>query len=573
MTFGWNETGGSLPFGPKPHAPQINWKDPLTAGLVFAVDYGVPWFINTRDLVANLPGTLSGTSANFGPFGGHRTFLSTTDQDAYTLTGAAAAIAGGALSMEIVFKPNVNTFSMLCSIGGVSGGDGEAFMDTNWGDSTNTISCGFGRSTTSGAWKDTNGVFTFNQFVHCLITYDGSSTANAPSIYRNGQSVAVTQTGAPSGTRVTNNGSLLVGGFPGQSFGSLTDIEVCRVYNIVKTPQDAAAMGSNPWRIYKRAAPYVVSSLPAQTYSVSITETGTAADTVSDTATLPNTITEAGTAAETMSDSATLPSTITEAGTAADTISNGSTYAATITEAGNAADTVSDVATLPNTITEAGTAADTVNDVATLPSTITEAASALDHPSTNATLPSTVTEAGAASDTVNSAGIISVSVAESVPISDTVSSKATMAGAIVEQANAQDTEDAGAPPVSALVEQANATDSYSATVIVGVSIVETASAADAYGAALIIPAALLETMTAADVVQARADLAALLLEIANAQDITNSILNASLSIVETANAADTLDASRGPLIPSKCDSLKGPFIVRSLAGPPCGDCE
>jgi hypothetical protein len=346
------------------------------------------------------------------------------------------------------------------------------------------------------------------------------------------------------------------------------------VYDGNPTSPPSGLSGFSPWdqnsNVY--AVGLVEAATAADTVSDSatlpsaITEAGTAADIVSNVGTFPRAVTEAGAAVETVSDVATLPSAITEAGAAADTLNGGLSFTASLTEAATAADTVSNVATHPATITEAGAAAETVSDVATLPSVVTEAGTAAETISNVGTFPRTITEAGTAADTVNSAGIISASVTENGAASDTVSASQTMVGAISEQANAQDHEDTGTPTSAAIVETANATDSYSATVVFGASLLETASAADAIGAAMVIPAALLEGMTAADVVQARADLTALLLEIGAAQDAINSAIVASVSILEAANAVDTINAV--PIIyPSKCDSLSGPFIVRSLSGP------
>lgn len=572
MAMGWNETGGSLPFGPKPMAPAINWKNPLTVGLVMAIDYAAPSLPASRDLVnPTAVGAYTGTAPGFGPFGPQRTFLANTDKDAITLPSSVSL--GNQLSGEFIFKNNVGGFGSILSIGGIAA-DGDTFVDINHDDITNAIGLGFGRNTTSGGWHDTAANFPSNQFTHVVWTYDGSSTANAPTLYKNGVLQPLTQGTAPVGTRVTPNNSVLVGNFPGQNFGILADMSYQRLWNNrILNANDAADLFQNPWQIYNWPLPIIRSSLPATVYNVSVAETASAAETVSDTAVLPSALAETGTAADTVSNVTTHPATITEAASAADTISNGSTYASTLAETASAADTINATTQISETLAETASAADTVSNVGTFPRTVAESATAAETVSDTAVLPSTLADTASAADTVNGATIISVSVAETASASDTISGKATIAETLVELANAQDHEDAALPSDTTLMETMVATDSYSATIIAGASLVETASAADAYGASLIIPAALAETMTAADVIQARADLSALLLEIADAQDVTNSILNASLSIVETANAADIWDSSRATPIPSKCDSLKGPFIVRSLSGPvDCGDC-
>ena len=259
MAFGWNETGGTLPFGPKPFISAINWREPLTRGLVFDANYGLASAHNGKDLVSGTVGAYSGTGLNTGPFGFHRTFVSATDADTYTTSSSVNGLSK--ISIEILFKPNVTGFSMLMSKGANTAPDGDAFIDLNWGDSTNTIGFGAGRNTASGAWKDTNGVFTLNQFVHLVVSYDDGSTANVPSIYKNGAKQPVTQTAAPSGTRIADTAQLLVGQFPGQSYGATCDFEYVRVWNRILADQEVRVLAGNPWQIYRSPAPLVAANL------------------------------------------------------------------------------------------------------------------------------------------------------------------------------------------------------------------------------------------------------------------------------------------------------------------------
>lgn len=588
MTVGWNETVGAIPpIRPKPPMPAINWRHPLALGLVFAQDYNFALSLGGGghfDLVGQSPGAFTGgPGQSMGPFGQQFTFGNGT-ADVYTTPSAANSQTKQ--TVEFLAKPNVNDFGCFIDKGT------NLFFNVGW--VTGDLYLDMQFSTTNGEWKTVTGgtALPFDQFCHVIVSWDGSSLSNTPIMQINGVLQSPTNSSVPVGTRTDDN-QLFVGNYPGLDADMVPDISYARMWNRILTAQERLTLFTNPWCLYTKPPARTNSSLPAQIYSVSITEAGSGADTVSDVATLPSAISESGTAADTVSNIATHPATISESGTAADTISNGSTYPAALVEAGTAADTVSDVATLPSVITETGTAADTVSSVATHPATVSESGSAADTVSDVAVLPSTITETGTAADTVSNIGtfpralaeagtaadtvggvsIIPVAVVESGTAADTIGSAAVIPVAISEQANAQDHEDSSKPSDTSLVETMVATDSYSATVIAGATLADTLSAADTIGATLVIPATLAEAMSAADVIQAQHALSALLVEIADAEDTTNSILNASLSIVETANAADTLDSSRGVLVPSKCDSLKGPFIVRSLSGPAdCGDC-
>lgn len=323
------------------------------------------------------------------------------------------------------------------------------------------------------------------------------------------------------------------------------------------------------------------------TYNVSISESGSAADTVSNSATVIGAILEAASAADSPSEIATLLAAITEVGTAADVqtvqgiynaaiaeaasaadaVNGGALFSASVSEAGAAADTTSSVATLPAAITEAGTAVDTVSSKATQGVTVSEAGSAVDSPSEVATLAATITEAGSAADTTNSTGIKSATVSEAASAADTTSSTAILAAAVTEAANAQDSETASAPSDLIIVETMNAQDTVSAQVVYRPSVSEAANAQDTTNAGTIIAAVIAEAGNAADVVSAAASYAAILSEFAAALDTVSGALAYNAAVVEAANAQDTVSSTEGPVIPPLFNILTGPTRTRILTGP------
>lgn len=79
--------------------------------------------------------------------------------------------------------------------------------------STSSITTSKGFSTTSGVWQTTDSeAFATGKWVHIVITYDASSTANVPTIYINGRLATVTTVTAPVGTAKTGlSGTLSIG--------------------------------------------------------------------------------------------------------------------------------------------------------------------------------------------------------------------------------------------------------------------------------------------------------------------------------------------------------------------------
>lgn len=91
-------------------------------------------------------------------------------------------------------------------------GSAVAEINLNWRNTSSSIRFGRIFSTTSGGWDTTAAAaVAIGAWVHIVITYDGSSTSNNPTIYINGQSVSVTTTTAPVGTVANNSGVLVFG--------------------------------------------------------------------------------------------------------------------------------------------------------------------------------------------------------------------------------------------------------------------------------------------------------------------------------------------------------------------------
>jgi len=101
-------------------------------------------------------------------------------------------------------------------------------------------------STMDGIWRTTNACLTLNAENKIMIVYDGASTANNPTIYVNGVSVAVTRTVAPSGTyrSGTSGMAIYIGGIAGLVSAPDGKIKDVRIYSGSKTSGQALSIAS-----------------------------------------------------------------------------------------------------------------------------------------------------------------------------------------------------------------------------------------------------------------------------------------------------------------------------------------
>ena len=205
-----------------------------------------------------------------------------------------------------------------------------------------------------------------------------------------------------------------------------------------------------PWRPNIFARDFLF-SLSGGTYATSVSETGSAADTVSNVAALPSTLAETGSAIDAFSAQLIATGAVTEIGAATDTASNVAILPSSVSEAGTAADIISTIAILPSTVSETGAVIDITSSMAILPSMVVEAGNAQDVLSAATILNLTVAEAGAAADLVSAAAVLVAVVSELGVAVDQVSSLAVLQAAIAEFGVAVDIVTATEPPRIAII--------------------------------------------------------------------------------------------------------------------------
>lgn len=119
---------------------------------------------------------------------------------------------------------------------------------TNFGHNLNAVAFNSVRSTTNGIWDSPTSSISQNVWYHVVVTYDSSSTSNAPRIYINGVLRAVTTVAAPVGTQTSNAGTAYIGNTSATDRSWQGQIDELRYYNRVLSAEEVA-------RLYKMSVP------------------------------------------------------------------------------------------------------------------------------------------------------------------------------------------------------------------------------------------------------------------------------------------------------------------------------
>lgn len=216
------------------------------------------------------------------------------------------------------------------------------------------------------------------------------------------------------------------------------------------------------------------------TYAVSETESGTAADAPSSSATIVDSDAESVSASETPSSAGTLIGNDAESATAADTTdATSSSATSSVSESGSAADTPSSQAELVGTGTETGAAADAPGSLAVLGAAESESGTASETPDSIATLGASTSESGSASDAPTSIATFGTTASESGAAADTPTSQATLGGDQSESGSASDAPSATGNFGTAASESGSAADNPASAATLGASASDSASASEA----------------------------------------------------------------------------------------------
>lgn len=192
-------------------------------------------------------------------------------------------------------------------------------------------------------------------------------------------------------------------------------------------------------------------------------------------------------------------SIISETASAADSVSSTVAYSATIAESASAADSLAATLAAVAAVAETGTIADSINAALAATAAISETGDAQFAPTTGAAISAAIVETAAAADSVASVLAAVAALSESGAASDSVSAIASLVAALSESMTASDTVSWGGAVYSVdIAEAANATNTLTAAVSALAALAETGNATDTVSALASLQAALAEAGTALD---------------------------------------------------------------------------
>lgn len=228
----------------KPRLPILNFRNPLTKGLVFDIPLFEGGGTVARELVKRLNGAITAATWSNHKSGKCLTFSGTTDKIDIPYTTENSLITleisvlrngdGGNLLGRMINKTNSITF-----FSNNSGGQNSYAFSQQF--SSGTEQWEFTRPST-GVWK------------HIVIVYNSGNTSNTPSIYMDGvlQSLSNTvHTGSGSAASNTNdyfigNNSTSIRNWDGK-------IAYVRLWNRLLSPSEARKLYQDPWCIYRKS--------------------------------------------------------------------------------------------------------------------------------------------------------------------------------------------------------------------------------------------------------------------------------------------------------------------------------
>lgn len=249
--------------------------------------------------------------------------------------------------------------------------------------------------------------------------------------------------------------------------------------------------------------------------------------------------------------------------------SSGNVYNVSVTESASAADTVSSSLNAASAVNDNNPATDAYTSLVNSLNAVADALAAADTVSSSAVFPRTVAEVLTATDIYASQAIRPASIAEAGTAADTVSSLVSSANVIGEALTATDSYNAGGGNIYnvSVSEAGAAADLVSSSAIFPRAVADALTATDAYGGQINAANLVVEALTATDTYSAKGIFSASLSDALAATDIRSCVVQLNLFIIEAATAVDAYDANAVVPRATKCNTLSGAPRIRRLEGP------
>lgn len=251
-------------YSPMPALPQINWKNPITRGLVFCQpcsEKGVRTSSSkVRELVYKVVGNpAAGTNQP-----------ATVKHSIGNMLSFDGTSPGPVVSTPLISKQRSTTQASYCVFalrkGAGPSDNGRVFSESGLSDAKtgnqltdqtflNRMQFEVPFSTTSGAWSFPQQALNTLHFY--VITYDGASVSNVPDCWTDGIKQTATQQQAPVGTQEFHDTNMLLGNIS-QSGNAFTRTyngylgNLCK-WNRILTPAEVRRLSTDPWCIYRKS--------------------------------------------------------------------------------------------------------------------------------------------------------------------------------------------------------------------------------------------------------------------------------------------------------------------------------
>jgi len=328
-----------------------------------------------------------------------------------------------------------------------------------------------------------------------------------------------------------------------QQYNAQTNMSAAMIVLSVSTPATGADL-SQAWQ--PNAFLWFPQVGGGTVINVSLSETATAAETITVTMTMPVTLAETASALETISGALIMSVNMPETVTANETVTAAVTMPVTVSETASALETITNIMTLVATMSETATAAETITNNMVLVGTVTESGSASDTANGNLIIPVSVSESGSAVDTITGGLLLLASVAETLSASDSPACALSIFGVCSESGTASDTSTANMVMPVSVSETLAAAETILANIVMNMTISEAGNAVDLsalQGATYNVDVA--EVASAADLQSAALSIAVNIAESASALDTQTNTATLVAFVAESGNANDTSDASGG----------------------------
>jgi hypothetical protein len=129
----------------------------------------------------------------------------------FATNGLSTVVGHTQRSLMLWIVPtNQPSQGMLAGLAPFAAGQDGQFIYANFGGSSGRVAYFANWSGSTAVWYPTSATFSSGTLTHLAITYNGSSSGNAPTIYINGSPVSVTTSTAASGSLNTGTNSAFV---------------------------------------------------------------------------------------------------------------------------------------------------------------------------------------------------------------------------------------------------------------------------------------------------------------------------------------------------------------------------